>query len=124
MVANKENFVIPCYDQSIMNLTLLKMNLHPIHNDDLVKWYPAVTDNKATPSDNKMDYIERIMYGVEEHYIDITELIRNKVINNHDTFNSYMQWKLPSSPKEKDQLFTDPYFWTFKTYLVINWDDK
>ena len=39
-----------CNDQSILNLTLLKERLTPIHCDLLVAWYPNVKDKYALPS--------------------------------------------------------------------------
>jgi len=38
-----------CNDQSILNLTLLKDNLSPIHCDSLIAWYPNVKDKYAMP---------------------------------------------------------------------------
>jgi hypothetical protein len=38
-----------CNDQSIMNLTLLKENLSPVHCDSLIAWYRNVKDKYAPP---------------------------------------------------------------------------
>jgi hypothetical protein len=114
------NYQHSCSDQSILNLTLLKENIQPIHCEDLVLWYGNVTDKFAGPeglprsSDQK--YASALFYGSSDsNYVDIMPVVIERCGQNRS-------WLIPATDSERDVLFGDPCMFVRKHVLIRDCD--